>query len=139
MTVHGGGLRVRVRSPARAGPVIEGEFERLGERGAADARDERRPLTLNGEGVAVDDANMLATPRERMRGWIGQKKDTIDGRRRQQQPGNAWRPAGRREHAADRRSRVLGQYIKDLSFENPNVRKLFENPGSSSRRTCASR
>src|SRR6478672_11824546 len=27
--------------------------------------------------------------------------------------------------------RVLGQYIKDLSFENPNVHRLFENPGSS--------
>lgn len=26
-------------------------------------------------------------------------------------------------------ARVLGQYIKDLSFENPNVRKLFGNPG----------
>ena len=25
--------------------------------------------------------------------------------------------------------RVLGQYIKDLSFENPNVRQLFDNPG----------
>jgi len=26
-------------------------------------------------------------------------------------------------------ARVLGQYIKDLSFENPNVRKLIGNPG----------
>jgi preprotein translocase subunit SecB len=25
--------------------------------------------------------------------------------------------------------RVLGQYIKDLSFENPNISKLLENPG----------
>jgi preprotein translocase subunit SecB len=25
--------------------------------------------------------------------------------------------------------RVAGQYIKDLSFENPNVRKLLEGPG----------
>ena len=25
--------------------------------------------------------------------------------------------------------RVVGQYIKDLSFENPNVRKLLEGPG----------
>jgi preprotein translocase subunit SecB len=25
--------------------------------------------------------------------------------------------------------RVVAQYIKDLSFENPNVRKLVENPG----------
>ena len=25
--------------------------------------------------------------------------------------------------------RVVGQYIKDLSFENPNVRKLIEGPG----------
>jgi preprotein translocase subunit SecB len=25
--------------------------------------------------------------------------------------------------------RVLGQYIKDLSFESPNVHKLFESPG----------
>jgi preprotein translocase subunit SecB len=25
--------------------------------------------------------------------------------------------------------RVIGQYIKDLSFENPNVRKLLEGPG----------
>ena len=25
--------------------------------------------------------------------------------------------------------RVLAQYIKDLSFENPNVRKLMESPG----------
>ncbi len=24
---------------------------------------------------------------------------------------------------------VLAQYIKDLSFENPNVRKLLEGPG----------
>jgi preprotein translocase subunit SecB len=28
------------------------------------------------------------------------------------------------------KARVLGQYIKDLSFENPNVRRLFDNPGS---------
>jgi preprotein translocase subunit SecB len=28
------------------------------------------------------------------------------------------------------KARVLGQYIKDLSFENPNVRRLIENPGS---------
>jgi preprotein translocase subunit SecB len=26
-------------------------------------------------------------------------------------------------------ARVLGQYIKDLSFENPNVHKLLEGPG----------
>jgi preprotein translocase subunit SecB len=26
-------------------------------------------------------------------------------------------------------ARVLGQYIKDLSFENPNVRRLLGNPG----------
>jgi preprotein translocase subunit SecB len=26
--------------------------------------------------------------------------------------------------------RVLGQYIKDLSFENPNVRKLLDNPAN---------
>ncbi|HSR81257.1 MAG TPA: protein-export chaperone SecB, partial [Hyphomicrobiaceae bacterium] len=25
--------------------------------------------------------------------------------------------------------RVAGQYIKDLSFENPNVRKLLDGPG----------
>jgi len=25
--------------------------------------------------------------------------------------------------------RVVGQYIKDLSFENPNVRKMIEGPG----------
>src|ERR1700704_5606353 len=25
--------------------------------------------------------------------------------------------------------RVAGQYIKDLSFENPNVRKMLEGPG----------
>jgi preprotein translocase subunit SecB len=25
--------------------------------------------------------------------------------------------------------RVLGQYIKDLSFENPNIRKLLDSPG----------
>ena len=25
--------------------------------------------------------------------------------------------------------RVVGQYIKDLSFENPNIRKLMEGPG----------
>jgi preprotein translocase subunit SecB len=25
--------------------------------------------------------------------------------------------------------RVVGQYIKDLSFENPNVRKMLEGPG----------
>lgn len=25
--------------------------------------------------------------------------------------------------------RVAGQYIKDLSFENPNIRKLMESPG----------
>ena len=25
--------------------------------------------------------------------------------------------------------RILGQYIKDLSFENPNVRKMLEGPG----------
>src|SRR5262245_51974322 len=25
--------------------------------------------------------------------------------------------------------RVLGQYIKDLSFENPNISKMLENPG----------
>ena len=26
--------------------------------------------------------------------------------------------------------RVLGQYIKDLSFENPNVRKMLDNPNT---------
>src|SRR5215204_5212464 len=25
--------------------------------------------------------------------------------------------------------RVVGQYIKDLSFENPNIRKLLDGPG----------
>jgi preprotein translocase subunit SecB len=35
------------------------------------------------------------------------------------------------EGAPQIKARVLGQYIKDLSFENPNVRRLFENPGSS--------
>jgi preprotein translocase subunit SecB len=25
--------------------------------------------------------------------------------------------------------RIAGQYIKDLSFENPNIRRLMENPG----------
>ena len=26
-------------------------------------------------------------------------------------------------------AKILSQYIKDLSFENPNVRKLIANPG----------
>ena len=33
------------------------------------------------------------------------------------------------EAAPQTQVRVLGQYIKDLSFENPNVRKLIANPG----------
>jgi preprotein translocase subunit SecB len=39
--------------------------------------------------------------------------------------GNA--PAGAAQPAVQ--VRVVGQYIKDLSFENPNVRKLIEGPG----------
>ena len=39
--------------------------------------------------------------------------------------GNA--PAGAAPSAVQ--VRVVGQYIKDLSFENPNVRKLLEGPG----------
>ena len=41
----------------------------------------------------------------------------------------------RRQQASGRRGaatvqvRVVGQYIKDLSFENPNVRKLIGKPG----------
>jgi len=35
-------------------------------------------------------------------------------------------PAGDAKQA---QVRVIAQYIKDLSFENPNVRKLLENPG----------
>ncbi len=31
--------------------------------------------------------------------------------------------------AAPLQVRAIAQYIKDLSFENPNVRKLIENPG----------
>ena len=34
--------------------------------------------------------------------------------------------------------RVLGQYIKDLSFENPNVDKLFDQPTRKAQ-LCASR
>jgi preprotein translocase subunit SecB len=30
---------------------------------------------------------------------------------------------------SDLQVRILGQYIKDLSFENPNVHKLIGNPG----------
>jgi preprotein translocase subunit SecB len=36
-------------------------------------------------------------------------------------------PAGAAPNAVQ--VRVVGQYIKDLSFENPNVRKLIEGPG----------
>ena len=39
-------------------------------------------------------------------------------------PGHA--PAGASQPAVQ--VRVVGQYIKDLSFENPNVRKLIEAP-----------
>src|SRR6185295_1410732 len=40
-------------------------------------------------------------------------------------PSNA--PAGAMQPAVQ--VRVAGQYIKDLSFENPNVRKLIDGPG----------
>jgi preprotein translocase subunit SecB len=33
------------------------------------------------------------------------------------------------EQSQQNMARVAGQYIKDLSFENPNIRKLIDNPG----------
>ena len=41
--------------------------------------------------------------------------------------GNVGTPAGEGDSSVQ--VRVLGQYIKDLSFENPNIRKLLDNPG----------
>src|SRR5258708_27483806 len=38
-------------------------------------------------------------------------------------------PAGAAQPATAVQVRVAGQYIKDLSFENPNVRKMLEGPG----------
>jgi preprotein translocase subunit SecB len=43
------------------------------------------------------------------------------------QPGNANPPAGPAGPSVQ--VRIVGQYIKDLSFENPNVRKLIDGPG----------
>lgn len=43
------------------------------------------------------------------------------------QPGNANPPAG--PAGPPVQVRIVGQYIKDLSFENPNVRKLIDGPG----------
>jgi preprotein translocase subunit SecB len=40
--------------------------------------------------------------------------------------GNANAPAG---VGGPVQVRIVGQYIKDLSFENPNVRKLIDGPG----------
>lgn len=40
--------------------------------------------------------------------------------------GKAQEPAGTQ---APVQARVMGQYIKDLSFENPNVGKLLQGPG----------
>jgi preprotein translocase subunit SecB len=53
------------------------------------------------------------------------------GKTRMAQPtdgenGNKTPPSGQ---APAVQVRVTGQYIKDLSFENPNVRKLLEGPG----------
>jgi preprotein translocase subunit SecB len=42
--------------------------------------------------------------------------------------GNVGGPTG--DGAPQTQVRVLGQYIKDLSFENPNVRKMLEAPNS---------
>jgi len=46
------------------------------------------------------------------------------------QPNNgASKPAGAAGDQPPFQARVLGQYIKDLSFENPNVGKLVQEPG----------
>ena len=42
-------------------------------------------------------------------------------------PGNASPPAGMAGPPVQ--VRIVGQYIKDLSFENPNVRKLIDGSG----------
>lgn len=36
---------------------------------------------------------------------------------------------GKQEEAAPVQAQVVAQYIKDLSFENPNVERLLEGPG----------
>ena len=65
---------------------------------------------------------MLGSEDERM-------AEPTDSRKRQDRS-NA--PAGGQRTAARPPAvqvRVVGQYIKDLSFENPNVRKLIDGPG----------
>jgi preprotein translocase subunit SecB len=45
------------------------------------------------------------------------------------QPGNGEGAKPAAGTAPQVQVRMIAQYIKDLSFENPNVRKLLENPG----------
>jgi preprotein translocase subunit SecB len=48
------------------------------------------------------------------------------------EPTNTGNGGGSQPSAGEARQtqvRVLGQYIKDLSFENPNISKMLENPG----------
>jgi preprotein translocase subunit SecB len=43
--------------------------------------------------------------------------------------GNGNKPAAAAPAGPPPQVRVVGQYIKDLSFENPNVRRLLDGPG----------
>ena len=62
--------------------------------------------------------------------WLPRRRDKDSGHgrthaKRQQQSGQP--PAG--SAGPPLQVRVVGQYIKDLSFENPNIRKLLDGPG----------
>jgi len=50
-----------------------------------------------------------------------------DGNGKNAQPGAE--PGGDKESAPPVLVKVVGQYIKDLSFENPNIGKLLKEPG----------
>ena len=104
--------RLDARRPSREGPVIEGEFERLDEkatRAASPATDRDRSMRAD-RGPTVP----LAQTRKRAHGRAH--------RQRKRQRGSP--PAGMAGPPVQ--VRVVGQYIKDLSFENPNVRKLID-------------
>src|SRR5262249_48488930 len=109
----------------------EGRSSRANSSGSASVGSARpRTTAVNAEvgGVAGEDARMLATARSRVRQRAPPKRtgSMVEGNN------NTGNLGGQQanEGAPQMKARVLGQYIKDLSFENPNVRKLFGNPGS---------
>src|SRR5262249_51168389 len=92
------------------GPVIEGEFVRLCQGS--------RPSDPGEDGNKRHSRSRCENTEAKGKAGMAQSTDGEDGNKT---------PAGPQPPAVQ--VRVAGQYIKDLSFENPNVRKLLDGPG----------